>query len=122
MNARIQRALIVVVLAAFGGCTTMKEVRPQDGSVVDYLEIGDHIVVYEKSGRIVDMRFVLGDENVLRGSLSHDGLEAVEISIADIERIEAERVAAGRTTGVIVGGIVLAPIAALGAGLALAGQ
>lgn len=120
MKTYLLRFLVAISLPAFVACTTMQEVKPQDGVLADYLEIGDHIIVYEKSGRIVDMRFVLVDEDVLRGSLFVDGLEPVEIDIDQIERIEAERIAAGRTTAAVLGGIVVAPIAALGAGMAIA--
>lgn len=122
MRTFLMKSLLVLVLPAFVACTTMQEVKPRDGTVTDYLEIGDHIIVYEKSGRIVDMRFVLVDDGVLRGSLFSDGLEPVEIEIEQIERIEAERIAAGRTAGAVLGGIVLAPIAAVGAGIAIAEQ
>lgn len=120
MTRNILKCLMVLMLPVFVGCTTMQEVKPKDGMPADFLEIGDHIIVYEKSGRIVDMRFVRVDENVLRGSLFSDGLEPVAIDIDQIERIEAERIAAGRTAGAVLGGIVLAPIAAVGAGMAIA--
>ena len=86
------------------------------------IEIGDHIIVYETDGRIVDMRFVLVEGDVLRGSLFDDGPESVEIKLEHIEKIEAERIAFGRSTAAVLGGIVLAPLAAVGAGLALAEQ
>ncbi len=120
MRIRVHRGLTVLLFAALVGCTTMQEVKPQEGTLIGYLEIGEHIVVYEKTGRIVDMRFVLIEGDVLRGSLFFDGLEPVEIKLDEIEKIEAERVAAGRTTAAVLGGIVLAPIAAVGAGLAIA--
>lgn len=120
MKQCIHRSLTILSLAALFGCTTMQEVKPQKGPLTDYLKIGDHIVVYEKSGRIVDIRFVLIEGEVLRGSLFDDGLEPVEIKLDQIEKIEAERIAAGRTTAAVLGGIVLAPIAAVGAGLAIA--
>ena len=84
--------------------------------------INSNLIVYETNGRIVDMRFVLIEGNVLRGSLFDDGLESVEIKLEHIEKIEAERIAFGRTTAAVLGGIVLAPLAAVGAGLALAEQ
>lgn len=122
MRECIHKFLTLLVIAVVAGCTTMKEVKPTEGPLSDYLDTGDHIVVYQKSGKIVDIRFVLIKEDVLRGSLFHDGLEPVEIKLDQIEKIEAERIAAGRTTAAVLGGIVLAPIAAIGAGLALAGQ
>lgn len=122
MRLCIYRSLATLLLAALFGCTTMQEVKQQEWLLTDYLEIGDHIIVYETSGRIVDMRFVLMEGNVLRGSLFDDGLESVEIKLEHIEKIEAERIAFGRTTAAVLGGIVLAPLAAVGAGLALAEQ
>lgn len=122
MTLCIYRSLATLLLAALFGCTTMQEVKQQEEPLTDYLEIGDHIIVYETDGRIVDMRFVLMEGNVLRGSLFDDGLESVEIKLEHIEKIEAERIAFGRTTAAVLGGIVLAPLAAVGAGLALAEQ
>ena len=122
MRRCIYRSPATLLLAALFGCTTMQEVKQQEWLLTDYLEIGDHIIVYETSGRIVDMRFVLMEGNVLRGSLFDDGLESVEIKLEHIEKIEAERIAFGRTTAAVLGGIVLAPLAAVGAGLALAEQ
>jgi hypothetical protein len=58
----------------------------------------------------------------MRGSLFFDGLEKVEVELGDIEKIEAERIAAGRTAAAVLGGVVLAPLAAVGAGIALAEQ
>lgn len=114
--------LAFFLLMYLTGCTTMQEVRLGAARLTDYLEVGDHIVVYEKSGKIIDMRFVLIDGDVLRGSLFFDGLEEVEVELDDIEKIEAERIAAGRTTVAVLGGVILAPLAAVGAGIALAEQ
>ena len=114
--------LVFFLLLYLSGCSTMQEVRRDVAQLKDYLEVGDHVVVYEKSGRIIDMRFVLIDGDVLRGSLFFDGLEKVEVELGDIEKIEAERIAAGRTVAAVLGGVVLAPLAAVGAGIALAEQ
>ena len=122
MRLCIHRSTSILLLFALAGCTTMQEVKQQEELLTDYLEIGDHIIVYETNGRIVDMRFVLVEGNVLRGSLFDDGLESVEIELEHIEKIEAERIALGRSTAAVLGSIVLAPLAAVGAGLALAGQ
>ncbi len=122
MRLYIHRSTSILLLFALVACTTMQEVKQQEELLAGYLEIGDHIIVYETDGRIVDMRFVLVEGNVLRGSLFDDGLESVEIKLEHIEKIEAERIALGRSTAAVLGGIVLAPLAAVGAGLALAGQ
>lgn len=120
MKQTIRKCVIVLLMAAVSACTTMQEVKPRDGQVVDRLEIGDHIIVYSNAGEIIDMRFVRIDGEVMRGSLFGDGLETVAIRLDQIERIDAERIAAGKTTAAVLGGIVLAPIAAVGAGISLA--
>ena len=122
MMKRRHTILVMLFVAVLAGCTTMKEVKPKDRPLADYLDIGDHIVVYEKSGKIGDMRCVLIEDDVLRGSYFDDGLEPVEIRLDQIEKVEAERIAVGRSAAVVLGGILLAPIAAVGAGLALVVQ
>lgn len=110
------------LLFASMGCTTMREVRPAERPLQEVLRTGDHVIVYEDSGRIVDMRYVRTDGTTLRGSLFADGLTPVEVEIDRIERVEVERIAAGRTGLAVVGGIIMAPIAALGLGMSLAEQ
>ena len=117
---KLMKAALVLLVFVLSACTTMQEVRHPEASLGDYLKIGDHIVVYTTSGAIVDMRYVLLDGDTIRGSLYHDGLETVAVRLDEIEKIEAERIAAGRTTAAVLGGIALAPIAAMGAGVALA--
>ena len=119
-NSFMVISLIVLFLSAVTGCTTMKEVNHQNVDLENYLDIGDHIVVYEKSGRIIDMRFVIIEGTTMRGSYIDDGLEPVEVELDQIERIETEKIAAGRTIAAVLGGIVLAPLAAIGAGVGLA--
>ncbi len=122
MKLLIRQQLVALILISLVGCTTMQELRPQDGSLAGTLKVGDHIIVHEASGRIIDMRFVKVDNGILLGSLLNDGLHSVEIKVEQIERIEAERIAMGRTTAAVIGGIVLLPIAAVGAGIGLASQ
>ena len=115
---------LIMLLAAFtaAGCTSMQELQANDRPLEEVLRQGDHIVVYENSGRIVDMRYVRMDGRLLLGSLYANGLSTVEVDVDDIERIEIERISAGRTTLAVMGGIALAPIAALGMGAELANQ
>lgn len=118
---RLLLPLYAFLLLANAGCTSLQQIRVGEGrSLDDYLELGDRLVVYETGGRIVDMRYVRTPDGALVGSLTNDGLESVTVRVAGIERIEAERVAVGRTAGAVIGGIVLAPIAAVGAGMSLA--
>ena len=116
------RTMLLCAVAVLSACTTMKPVPPEGKPLDEILEIGDRIVVYEKSGRIVDMRYVRIDGEVLRGSMTGDGLEIVEVTVTDIERIESERIAVGRTTAAVLGSAVALPIVAAGAGMALASQ
>jgi len=96
--------------------------RAMDATEADFaaqLETGDHLIVHEKNGRIVDMTFAQVDGNTLVGSLTGNGLETVEVEIDQILQIEVEKISGGKTTAAVVGGIVLLPIVAVGAGLAV---
>ena len=115
-------ATLTLALLLFTGCTTMQEVKQQNQPLATYLKVGDHIKIYEKQGRIIDMRYVRIDGTTLRGSLYSNGMEAVAVELDQIEKIEAERIEPGRTTAAVLGGIVVAPIIALGAGMSLAEQ
>lgn len=114
--------IIFTSLVATAGCTSMREIEFTDRPLPELLRPGDHLLVYQNDGRILDIRYVRIDGSLLRGSLYADGLEPVAIDLAQVERLEVERIAAGRTTLAIAGGIVLAPVAALGLGAALAEQ
>jgi hypothetical protein len=110
--------LLTVVLLA--GCTQLKPVtQGQTLDRVHHLEIGDRLLVYEKGGRRVDMRYVRMDETTIYGSLTTDGLTAVRVVIDDIEGIETEQVDGLRTSLAVVGGVVMLPIVALGSGVML---
>ena len=122
MTVRGRHCWRLAVLALVAGCTTMKELPTAGQGYAGRLKTGDHIVVYETTGRVLDLRFVRLDGDRLFGSLAKDGREAVEVRVADIEKIEVERVAAGRTAGLVLGAIVLLPIAAVGAGAELSAE
>lgn len=107
--------ILCVSLFSIVGCTSM---RPVDLSQPDYagaFETGDHLVVYEKQGRIIDMKFTGIENGVMFGSLFTDGLVSVEVVLEDIEKIEIEKISGAKTTGAVVGGIILLPIVAAGA-------
>ena len=79
---------------------------------------GDRIVVYETTGRIVDMTYSHVDGDRIVGSTSSSGYAPVEIAFADVQRIEIERIDGAKTTLAIIGGtIIVVPLVAL-AGLA----
>lgn len=118
----IATAAGLTMVIATVGCTTMRAVSHTERPLEEVLRTGDHIVVYEDTGRILDMRYVLIDGGTLRGSLAADGLTPVAVELDRIERVEVERLAAGRSSLAVAGGIILAPIAALGLGLGLAEQ
>ena len=112
--------ILFVSFVALTGCTSMRTVDMAQEDFIDHFEVGDHLVVYEKQGRIIDMQFTQVEDGVLYGSLSNDGLTTVEVRVADIEKIEIEKVSGAKTTGAIVGGIILLPVVAAGGVLAIA--
>lgn len=122
VKSTLSIVITIFCILALVGCTSMQEVNKRDATLADYLQIGDHIKIYEKQGRIIDMRFVRIDGKTIRGSLFSNGMEAVAVELDQIEKIEAERIEPGRTTAAVLGGIVLAPIVALGAGISIAEQ
>jgi len=108
--------LIIVILTTFSltACTTMRPMETDDSSLADQLESQDHLVVYEKSGRIIDMTFTESDDEAIYGVLSNDPRTLVEVDLGDIERIEVEKIDGVKTTFAIVGGtIVIVPLAVI---------
>ena len=94
-----------------------------DTSQADFpaqLEMGDHLVVYEKGGRIVDMTFTEVEGDYLYGSLTSNPMHSVEVKIDEVLQVEIEKVSGGKTAAAVVGGVVLLPIAAVAFGLAAA--
>lgn len=114
-----QLILLISVISLFG-CTSMRTVDMGKSDFADHFETGDHLVIYEKEGRIVDMKVTQVEDGVLYGSLSNNGLATVEVRLADVEKIEIEKISGAKTTGAVVGGIVLLPFVAAGAVLAVA--
>ena len=75
------------------------------------MEVGDHLVIYEKSGRIADMTLTLIDGDILEGTLAGNNFIPVEVDINDIEKIEVEKIDGVKTTLAVVGGtIILLPL------------
>jgi len=108
--------LIIVILTTFSlnVCTTMRPMETDDSRLGDQLESQDHLVVYEKSGRIIDMTFTESDDEAIYGVLSNDPRTLVEVDLGDIERIEVEKIDGVKTTFAIVGGtIVIVPLAVI---------
>ena len=118
MNMRV--FVIWVSILSLTGCTSM---RPMDTTQEDFtvqLEMGDHLIVYEKGGRIIDMTFTEVDGDYLLGSLTAQPLHTVEVRIDEILKMEIEKISGGKTAAAIIGGVILLPIAAVGFGLAAA--
>lgn len=114
--------LMIVLMASISliGCTSMRELDAQHPDFAEQIEVGDHLVVHEKTGRVVDMTLTEIDGGVLYGSYHGQGLQSVDVYIDDIAMIEIEKISVAKTSAAVVGGIVLLPIAALGLGLAAA--
>ena len=111
----VQTFIVLLAGLALTGCTTM---RPIDSttSVADQIEIGDHLVVYETSGRIVDMTVQVVEADRLVGTLGTEGGAPIQVMIADVEKIEVEKIDGAKTTLAVVGvTVVVVPVALLAA-------
>ena len=105
--------LTVILIAGISlvGCTTMRPMETEQSKLTEQLEVGDHLIVYEKSGRIVDMTLDVIDGDSLEGTLAGNNFIPVEVDIDDIEKIEVEKIDGVKTTLAVVGGtIVLLPL------------
>ncbi len=105
--------LTVILIAGISlvGCTTMRPVESGQSNLTEQLEVGDHLVIYEKSGRIADMTLTLIDGDILKGTLAGNNFIPVEVDINDIEKIEVEKIDGVKTTLAVVGGtIVILPL------------
>jgi len=105
--------LTVILIAGISlvGCTTMRPIETGRSNLTEQLEVGDHLVIYEKSGRIADMTLTLIDGDILEGTLAGNDFIPVEVDINDIEKIEVEKIDGVKTTLAVVGGtIVILPL------------
>jgi len=118
--------LTVILIAGISlvGCSTMRPVETGQSKLTEQLEGGDHLVIYEKSGRIADMTLTLIDGDSLEGTLAGNNFIPVEVDIDEIEKIEVEKIDGVKTTLAVVGGvIVIVPLAMIAAvGLMFSGQ
>ena len=115
-----KQLILLVTVFSLVGCTSMRPVDMTQSDFADNFETGDHLVVYERQGRIIDMKFTGIEDGVMFGSLSDNGLVSVEVVLADIDKIEIEKISGAKTTGAVVGGIILLPIVAAGAVVGIA--
>lgn len=112
----MKNKLIITLIAgvALSGCTTMRPIDGREASVTEQVEAGDHLVVYEKAGRIVDMTVREVDNDRITGTLTESAGATVEVDVDDIEKVEIEKLDGARTTLAVVGGtIVVVPLAIL---------
>ena len=112
---RSRMIIFLITTISLIGCTSMRTMDAQQADLTEQLEAGDHLVVYEKSGRKVDMTLSEIDDGILYGSQFQNGLDTVEVEISEIVRIEIEKISGVKTTGAVLGIIVLLPFVALGA-------
>ncbi len=101
--------LTVILIAGISlvGCTTMRPIETGQSNLTEKLEAGDHLVIYEKSGRIVDMTLDVIDGDSLEGTLAGNNLIPVEVDINDIEKIELEKIDGVKITLAVVGGTII---------------
>ena len=111
----MKRTIILLTVISLAGCTSMRPMDVAEPGFVEQFEAGDHLVVHEKSGRVVDMTFVRADEGTLYGSWYGNGLSTVEVDIDQVLRVEVEKIFGGKTTAAVFGGLLLLPVVAAGA-------
>lgn len=112
---------VIAALAsmALAACTSMQPLNTTPAELREIVKPGDHLIVYEKSGRINDMTLVAMSDDRVHG-VGVEDRQAVSISFSDIERIEIERVDGSRTVLAVLGAsavaaVLIAAIAAAGA-------
>ena len=86
--------LIVILIASISmiACTTMRTIDQEKYELTEKLEIGDHLVVYETTGRIVDMKLDSIEGDYLQGTSTDGYPTMVDVNINDIEKIEVEKI------------------------------
>jgi hypothetical protein len=107
---------LIVLLAAVSlvGCTSMRPLDANQANLASKLEAGDHVVVYERSGRILDMDFRDLQNDRIRGWAT-DGTGPVSVGIDDVEHLEIEKIDGVKTTLAVAGGTVAAAVVIAGA-------
>ncbi|WP_139236525.1 hypothetical protein [Rugamonas rubra] len=97
-------------------CTTMHVVADGADAVkavaarpVDGLVVGETLLIVGRDGKKLDFKLAAIEADALRGTV--DGQER-RIAFGQIERIERGRVDGVKTTGIVVGALVLLGVAA----------
>lgn len=109
-----RRLLAILISVALAGCTSMRPIPAERAELTGLVDAGDHLVVYERSGRIVDMMLVRVEPDRLYGHSTESGTGTVSIAISDIERVDVEKIDGARTTLAVIGTVVvLIPLMAI---------
>ena len=104
------------------GCTSMRPVDAQRTDLAAELEADDRLLVYENSGRIIDMTLIALDDGTIRGRMNDGSRGPISVAVADIEKLEIEKIDGAKTTLAVVGGtIIIVPIALIAGTLAIMG-
>lgn len=104
-------ALIVIVAS---GCTTMRPVMPEPRASEETLKPGDNVRVFTRDGRVLDFKVKEVTEQRISG-------EKEEVPFSEIGHIERREFSPWKTTGLAVGGLVVAFAVLLVAGLSSGG-
>ena len=107
MNNSTTRQILILLLAALvlSGCTTTRTVDSTTGLTAQ-IQSGDHLIVYENSGRKLDMTLQSLANDRLTGMLSGNDGKTVEVLFTDIEKIEVKEIDRAKTAGVVIGTIL----------------
>ena len=112
MNSKLIICLVAAI--ALVGCTSMRPMDAARADLATQLDAGDHLVVYERSGRVLDMKYRDIEDERIRGWAT-DTSGPVSVAVADVERLEIEKVDGVKTTLAVAGGTVAIAIIAVGA-------
>lgn len=121
-NMTSKLLVVLIAVIALMGCTSMRPVDVQQLDLAAELEADDRLLVYESSGRIIDMTFIALDDGTIRGRMNDGSQGPISVAVTDIEKLEVEKIDGAKTTLAVVGGtIVIVPIAVIAGTLVLLG-
>jgi hypothetical protein len=103
INKRLRAIVTLLCLAQLVGCTSMRPVESAGSSPVEQLKPGDHLVIYEKTGRVVDMTLLSIDGDTLSGILAADPKRTIKVDVVDIEKVQREDIDSVKTTLAVAG-------------------
>lgn len=119
---------ILILLCVFSlttGCTSFKPIDQENINLVEVLEVGDKLTIYEAEGRVLNMTLTMIEEGTLHGADTNRPMTPLSVDVKDITKIEIEKIDGGKTALAVVGGTVAVAVvlsaAALGTFFALLG-